>query len=172
MASAYLIIQLAWTKKILVCLFGCWVSIVRMVRIWIWNFFENQKRLERLVGISHTNHTTDIDITYDTTLAHITHTGLTHAVLLDFKQISAWRQAKIDEFAHYNILNLKTRKHSNQRILGHKAVYHGGYYIIRARKRRGLTRWPNNFANDFFLFVLFFENDSYFLLICLFFCLT
>ena len=89
------------------------------------------------MGISHTNHTTDINITYDTTLAHITHTGLTHLVLLDMKQISAWCQAKIDVFAHYNILNLKTRKHSNQRILGHKAAYHG-YYIIRARKRRGL----------------------------------
>jgi len=122
------------------------------------------------VGISHTNHTTDINITYDTTLAHITHTGLTHLVLLDMKQIlSAWCQAKIDAFAHYNILNLKTRKHSNQRILGHKAVYHGGYYIIRARKRRGFYTLTEQFCQWFFLFVLFFENDSY-LLLFVFFC--
>lgn len=78
---------------------------------------------------------------------HLWHNSRTHYTLrvnscgfagLQANQLDAWAwcQAKIDEFAHY-ILNLKTRKHSNQRILGHKAAYHG-YYIIRARKRRGL----------------------------------
>lgn len=138
------------------------------------NFFENQKRLERLVGISHTNHTTDINISHDTTLTHITHWANScgfagcQAILLD---AWAWCQAKIDELAHY-ILNLKTRKHSNQRILGHKAAYHG-YYIIRARKRRGL-HVDRTIFRIIFLFcflVIFFscENDSYLLL--MFFCL-
>ena len=100
--------------------------------------------------------------------------GTTQMVLLDVKPItSAWCQAKIDEFSHF-ILNLKTRKHSNQRILGHKAAYHGGYYIIRARKRRGLhvdrTILPMIFFVCFVFWRLFsFENDSY-LLLMFFFC--
>ena len=72
MASAYLIIQLAWTKKYwFVCL------VVGSI-VYVWYefgfeiFWEPEKTWKTGGYIAHTNHTTDINITYyDTTLAHI-----------------------------------------------------------------------------------------------------